>query len=316
MHSFRYPRSSTQSPAPLAGERHYGWFRHFNGFVRDARWKLVATRTGLKRETVIAVVFDIHEHANQTMPRGSVEEFLPEVCAAALDLERETVEKICAVLEEIQVIDQGWIVEWHKIAREKEDATSTERSRKRRKLLREKKEGAAEARLAVIRGAGNAVDGGAATDATALHDYLKSTPSKNAGEAEGSNAVAGGAATPRPDQIQNQDRVADVPKNSADQIEARRWIQGTPDAPGEGALIVAGTLSKDPDFAQYLLQNWATNLGGDYVALKSILQGAKDLRGARFQAVVHGRIVAAKESAEIGPSLPFGPTSVMKTAGG
>jgi hypothetical protein len=310
-------------------EKHYGWFRHFNGLVRDPRWKLVANKTGVPRMTVSGIVMEMLEFANQAKPRGSLEDFSPDVSAVALDLEREQIDHVYAALEEIGYIDHGWIVEWHLIQREKEDPTSTERSRRRRERLKEERNAAAIAKLKAIGVAGNASAGVSATAATPLHSHLQSVPEKFSTEHKPGNAGAGGTAPPRSDQIIKQTQNADEPTSvqhratdlnsevpPTEQVDAERWLFGKGNELGEGILVVSTCLSKGPDFSRFLLRNWLADLKSDYALLRTIIEGAAQLRGSQFQAVVHERVMAAEAGALKGPPLPFGPTPLAKSGGG
>lgn len=292
------------SPPQWSTEKRFGWYRHPNGFIRDARWRVVAKKTGLHVTMIGAVVTDMLEAANQTKPRGSLQDWAFDVCAVALDLEVVDVENIYAGVVEIGFVDQNSVVEWGAIAREKEDTTSTERSHRRRAKIKEEQAAASIRRLAALGGARNGVAGVTATPA--LHGQPLPNAQEFQRKPEPGNGGAGVTATLRSDQIKVTAGEA-LQESSAVQVEARRWLQGTPDEPGEGALIVASALSKDPDFAGYVVRNWTADLQNDHAALRSILLGAKDLRGARFQAVVHERIRAARNVAERGAALPFNP---------
>jgi hypothetical protein len=309
-------------------EKHYGWFRHFNGLVRDPRWKLIANKTGVPRMMVIGIVMEILEFANQAKPRGSLEDFSSDVSAVALDLERGQIEQVYAALEEIGYIDQGWIVEWHLIQREKEDPTSTERSRRRRERLKEERKAAALAKLRAV-GAGNAGAGAPASAATPLHSHLQPPPEKFSAELKLCNAGAGGTAPPRSDHIikkmQNADEPTSVEHRATDpnsegppteQVDAQIWLFGKGDELGEGVLVVSTCISKNSDFSRFLLRNWLADLKSDYALLRTIIEGAAQLRGSQFQAVVHERVMAAEAGALKGPPLPFGPTPLAKSGGG
>jgi hypothetical protein len=263
--------------------------------ITDPRWALVEQKTSIPRALVASVVCYLLEHANQAHPaRGSVESFSSELCAVALNVAAEDVEKIRRALElpGIEFIDQDFVVDWVIIQRDKEDLTSTQRSRAHRERLKAKRDAERKAKFDV---ACNAVAGVAATPATPLQSYPAVVPAKFSGDLTDSNAVAGVAATPR-----------------SDQIRAKSWLYGTPESPGYGLLIVSTALGKDLEFAAYLLRNWTGDLGGDYALLRSILEAAKDLQGTRFKAVVHDRIKAAKERTPKGEPLPFPLTSVAK----
>ena len=67
--------------------------------VRDARWK-VAAQSRLPRLIVAGIVMDILETA-KTRSRREPAGFSAEVSAVALDVERETIEKVYAELERL-----------------------------------------------------------------------------------------------------------------------------------------------------------------------------------------------------------------------
>jgi hypothetical protein len=112
------------------------WLRWHHGAVADDKWPLVARRSGQSVAVVVAVWASLLECASQADDRGSIDEFDPESMDALLQIEDGATQAVLDALssgKKPRIADRR-IVNWGKRQpqREREDSTSTERSRKRR----------------------------------------------------------------------------------------------------------------------------------------------------------------------------------------
>jgi hypothetical protein len=261
--------------------KRYGWFRHRNGLVQDPRWQLVERRCGVPRAAVATIVCYLLELANQAHPRrGSVEDFGADLCAVALGIPVADVRKVRHELEVIDVgfIDQDFVVDWVDIQREKEDATSTERSQKHRARKKAAREEEKRRLLGVAR---NGVAGVAATDATPLHAEAAEPAGKLIEIGVARNGVAGVTATPktRPDQIS--------------------WLFGEGGKPGAGVecLCQLGGINS-ADVAGTVLRRWLTRVSAE-VLITTLMRVAEqaEIDAAGFKDAVEGLIAEAERRA-------------------
>jgi hypothetical protein len=269
--------------------------------VRDARWKLVANRTGLHRLTVAGIAMDMLESANNTKPRGSLQDFSSEVSAVALELDQETIEEVRDEFERIGFIEQGWIAEWHLIAREKEDPGSTERSRKRRKRLAEERKAAHLARLSTGAVACNGGAGVAAPGAPALQARREIAPVEFSAKSETGNGGAGVAAPLRSDQIRQEEEAGGA-VNFGDgwrpEPDPRTWLYGSDGEIGAGLQLLSRCGRVHRAVAPTIVGRWLrSGCGPDELA--RILMGVAEqgLSGDAFMGAIDQHVagVAARD---------------------
>lgn len=108
------------------------WFRWHHGSVTDPKFQLVARKTGTRVADVIAVWATLLEEASQSEDRGNPGTLDFEAIDCALGLSDGNAAAIHASLGERGIIDKdGHLTAWdeRQPKREREDATSTERSR-------------------------------------------------------------------------------------------------------------------------------------------------------------------------------------------
>jgi len=112
------------------------WFRWHHGSVTDPKFQLVARKAGASLPDVLAVWAYLLEAASQSDDRGSFGDIDTEALDCLFnfpDTETRTAD-ICKAMDGRGLIDCGRIVAWDKRQpkREREDNTSTERSRTHR----------------------------------------------------------------------------------------------------------------------------------------------------------------------------------------
>lgn len=107
------------------------WFRWHNDTTIDAKWRMVARRTGQPVAHVVAVWAALGEHANQADDRGTAEKWDAEVVAATLDLDASQVEAIVEAMQG-RVLDGLRLTGWEKRNPKREDPTALERQRRKR----------------------------------------------------------------------------------------------------------------------------------------------------------------------------------------
>jgi hypothetical protein len=113
-------------------DRRFPWFRLYSDFAAHPKWRLLARAAGVTLSEALAVGVYLMCHANKSRPRGSLADFSPLECAAALDLEAEQVRAAYDELERLGWIDQDHLVTWDERNPDVEDPTAAERQRRRR----------------------------------------------------------------------------------------------------------------------------------------------------------------------------------------
>lgn len=103
------------------------WFRWYHGTTTDAKFTVIARRSGQHRTVVLAVWSSVLEYASSRKDRGSVVGLDLEEVAAGLDLDLEQVEAVCAVMREKGVISDDRLANWTKRQPKREDATAADR---------------------------------------------------------------------------------------------------------------------------------------------------------------------------------------------
>ncbi len=292
------------SAANSKRERRYGWCRFYDDFTGHPKWRLVAAKSGVPLVTVHAIAAALLNQASKARPRGWVGEFDVPECAVALDISPDHVARVTGTLVDIGWIDQQYIVDWPDRQPDSEDPTAAERQRNKRTRDR--------ARFA-------AAVGTASPDQAALLDKQRqealgrfSTPSRVTGEPP-----------PRPVQVVSYFRLVEpvddsdaAVKTAAQESErnARLWLigNGTTLDYGLASKIVAENYGTTRLNADGTVRRWLIEIGGDTVALASIISAADEhcLNGDSFKNTVEQRIAAIVKERTEGPTLPLGVTSV------
>lgn len=107
------------------------WFRWYNGTYADAKWRLVARRTGQPVANVVAVWAALGEHANEASERGTAEKWDSELIAAALDLDAAQVDAIVEAMQG-RTLDGLKLKAFEKRNPKREDPTAADRQRRKR----------------------------------------------------------------------------------------------------------------------------------------------------------------------------------------
>lgn len=261
----------------------FSWFRLFNDFTRHPKWRLIARRAKVELRDAAMVALDLMCTANAARPRGSVAEWDPDECGAALDLDGEAVARVYLELERSGWIDQEHIVTWYERQPDIEDATAKERQRRRRERLREQREKPSEGLWTRVTRDNR--------DITTRSDQIKK---------EG------------PAEERASEQAPVVHTNSGDYGEdrgnAELWLAH------EGRRIVTQRANVLGTVAQYKLAKWQRSMGNDVLALADLIAAvdAQNLRGDAFQRAIEGGITRYVRERDCGPSLRLPP---VKTGG-
>lgn len=124
------------------------WLRLWHDMPTDPKWRVIARKSGRPIPEVLAVFTFMLTHASQSEERGSLEGWVHEDIAAALDIDEEDVAAIFNAMEG-RVHDGLRLTGWEKRQPKREDDGSAERKRlqrERERLQREREKLAAEAR--------------------------------------------------------------------------------------------------------------------------------------------------------------------------
>jgi hypothetical protein len=110
------------------------WFRWHHGSVTDPKFQLIAKKTKSKAAEVIAVWAVFLEEASQAEERGRLGQIDFEATDCLLGLDEGQTQRIYAAMTDRGLLENGLISRWDKRQpkREREDNTSTERSRNSR----------------------------------------------------------------------------------------------------------------------------------------------------------------------------------------
>lgn len=90
------------------------WFRSWHGAPTDAKWIVVARRAGegVTPGHVAAVWWYLMDYASQNTPRGSLDGFDVEVCAASYGWDRDVVAGIVEALKSKYLIVENSLTHW------------------------------------------------------------------------------------------------------------------------------------------------------------------------------------------------------------
>lgn len=124
------------------------WLRLWHDMPTDPKWRVIARKSGRPIPEVLSVFTFMLTHASQAEERGSIEGWVHEDIAAALDIDEEDVAAIFSAMEG-RVHDGKRLTGWEKRQPKREDDGSAERKRlqrERERLEREREMLAASAR--------------------------------------------------------------------------------------------------------------------------------------------------------------------------
>lgn len=96
------------------------WVRLWAGMTTDPKWKTIARKSGRPVAEIIAVFTHSLMLANESDDRGSLDGWITEDVASALDMDEEHVEAIRAAMDG-RVIDQGRLTGWERRQPKRED---------------------------------------------------------------------------------------------------------------------------------------------------------------------------------------------------
>lgn len=111
------------------------WFRSWHGAPTDAKWLLIARKSGTSPVIVSAVAWALFDHASQHEERGTVADFDAETYAAWAGVEEPVVEAIIAAMADKGLIHDGRLSAWEKRQPNREDDSSA-----RTRAYRERKQ--------------------------------------------------------------------------------------------------------------------------------------------------------------------------------
>lgn len=117
------------------------WLRWYHGACSDAKWPLIAKRSGTCVGVVVSVWAALLEQASQDEERGSIEGWDPETYDVLYGYEDGTCEAVLKAMTEKGLIVDGCIAAWQKRQPKRErDDLSTERVRRFREKKRQQSE--------------------------------------------------------------------------------------------------------------------------------------------------------------------------------
>lgn len=113
------------------------WLRWYAGTVNDAKWAMIARKTGINVPTVIAIWAALLEYASENEDRGSVADFDPEEIDAVFGLADGTCAAVIEAMTSKGIIEDGRIAKWSK---RQFDEANAEKVRRYKERQREKAE--------------------------------------------------------------------------------------------------------------------------------------------------------------------------------
>jgi hypothetical protein len=113
------------------------WWRSWHGAPTDPKWRSVGRRAGVPAGVVAAIVWTLLDRASQAERRGSITGYDAEDIANALDFDLADVERVIGALGDKGVLIDERFAAWERRQPEREDESSTERSRKFREKQRQ-----------------------------------------------------------------------------------------------------------------------------------------------------------------------------------
>lgn len=282
----------------------HGWYKTYNEFSRDAKWRMVANAVGCDPGHVLAVVTDLLCCANKATPRGFVGEWDPEECAAILGRgwPVETVARIYVQLETIKWIVNDYIASWDKNQPQKRtDNTNAERQARHRVMKKQ--------RRAELLGhpQRNGVTGVTPVISNALDrdKNLDCKLSSSAAAIERAGQESGQAS-------KGLGNSRDTVENLTDQEEqtlATLWCHSN------GVATLKRILLRHHKAVE-VVTCWLQNLSGDAVALRAMFEGAEK-HGVPFSNLIefiNAQVGEHKRTVEHGPPLPLRPVGLRSAS--
>lgn len=129
--------------------KRYGWFRLYNDFAGNQKWRAISRNTKVPQAEVEAIVLRMLIRANSGKPRGNISGFSCEDAAADIDIDLSEVVKVYQALENKGWIDREYLVKWDDRQPDKEDPTNAERQERYRNGKKKERGVAAETRNTV-----------------------------------------------------------------------------------------------------------------------------------------------------------------------
>lgn len=281
-----------QLPQQPPREKRYGWCRLYNDFSDHPKWRLVSARAGVHLAFVQAIVIKILTTAAKARPRGFLGNFDMDECAIATGVPVERVARVYRTLMQIGWIEDDHIADWLDRQPDSEDPTAAERQRNRRARMKARRQ----AQLGV--------------------------PLKPE-ERDMLLRYAAGEPPPRPEPkdvdfvpVQPADDTPQAAESARQRNErdARVYLfgAGTTEGYGFASRVVAENFGQKRMSADLTIRRWLTDLGGDAIALATIIASAhrEALTDEAFRNVVTQNMQRLMREKAAGPALPFGVTAI------
>lgn len=300
-----WPARSPRAPRPPGGLGPPGWCRLYNGCADHPKWRRIAADAEARVGDVIATVMKLMEVANRGRPRGSLADFSPVEWALSLQVERPVIDRIWTALEAVGWVDQDWLTTWDERQREREDATTTKRSREYR--ARKKTERLREQGLGPVENSTPSTvtnrDRHAVTAVTVTS--VTARPLIRKDESMVRHAVT--SVTSRSDQTRVEREEAgdeEREKSWRPEPDARAWLFGRGDhAQAAGLQMVERFGGRHPDVAAGTIRRWLQSVDADTLAAIIHAIGEQGASGEAFFGLIETGIATAIERASGQTSL-------------
>jgi hypothetical protein len=285
----------------------FPWTRLYNGFADDPKWRRVASDAGVRPSDVIATVTKLLEVANVGTPRGSVAEFSPAEWTHSLGVEREVVDKIWSVLEQIGWIDREYVTKWDRWQPDKEDPTHAARQARYRERRRAE-------RGATLPSPIEPCD--AVT--TVTRTQVPSVPFE-ASELERKKSPGDTVTTVTMTRRSESDRYSSDEQLPTDATALQDWLWGRGRSGGRGLFLVMDGCERGSElYARDLMADAVRRMGGDSAALGRVIIACRGkARGPAYQTLfrssVDEQVAIARERASGQAALML---PITGTAGG
>lgn len=266
-------------------DRRFPWLRLYSDFPGHPKWRLVALKAEITVTEAVAIAATLLCHANKSRPRGSLAEFSPLECAAALSIGPEAVQRAYDALEELGWIDHDHLVTWDERNPDIEDPTAVDRQRRRRAKAKAqrtgKKDVSEEFERPPVR-----------KSVTVTHRDVTLEESRR------SKRPADEAPVENSGDLDLQGAARDVLNREGAEITSRRL----------GLRLLA---------AQALVARWYQQVQGDALFLVDLLTKTdkQNVSGDEFDRIVSQRVKTRETEITKGLALPLGPSLVARKAG-
>lgn len=274
-------------PSPPRKRMPGPWHCVYNDFVGHAKWRRVASMSGVHLAFVHTILSAHFQAAAKAKKDGWIGNFSSEDCAAATDIPADDVAKVCRALRVIGWIADDFIVDWTEHQPFKTDGTAAERQRNKR---------------ARDRAAERAAMGIASDDEVAALNRL----------AEVSRVTAVRAAPgPKPArQIVPFEVVGSIGASElndrANSAAAKLWLFGDGSVSDYGVAsgIISENFGTTGLSAVWQIGRWAERV--DYITLATLISNLhfRRLDRSTFKNLLQQGIEAAAEEGRNGPMLP------------